>query len=702
MNEELITVFRDNCAITKRGCYTVESQKCKLPEEDYSCTVYIPPEASENMLHEAAGDVPRRIERCSFSVSGKDSFTAARELAMSSEYRCDAKASRVLVLNFANSVHPGGGVRFGARAQEEDLCRKSTLYASLTSADAEAYYAGHARHYSPLASHTILLSPNVAIFRGDVYELLKKPVMAAVLTCAAPIAHERGDMSNSDYEALLYERIRRILAVAAHYRYNYLVLGAWGCGAFGNDAKLVAALFKRAFREFRCGDRTASDLFHSVVFAVRSNVNEPTYNFKAFQDHFWHFYWDEDAAEKSRAEAIRKEPCVIRDRIRGSLIGGAAGDALGYPVEFMSLREIKKHYGSNGITDYSLDPGTGEALISDDTQMTLFTANGVLFGETRGCLRGIMGPIESYVHLSYKDWLRTQTTSFKPWTASEDRFSWLLDIPDLYSRRAPGNTCMGSLRSGGSGSTTHSINNSKGCGGVMRVAPLGLHTPATDRRKRAELDRTGAEIAALTHSHPLGWLPAALLTHIVNMGVYDECSIREAVEDALETVEIVFSDILSEMDFYPMKTLLKKAIQLSENERPDTENIRELGSGWTGDEALAIAVYCALRHSDDFSDAIIAAVNHSGDSDSTGAITGNIMGAWVGYNAIDEKWKLALELKDVIMEMAEDLFKGCQIEEYHEDDDPIWSCKYVYCRHATAEKEALEKENEAIEKMLGI
>ena len=78
------------------------------------------------------------------------------------------------------------------------------------------------------------------------------------------------------------------------------------------------------------------------------------------------------------------------------------------------------------------------------------------------------------------------------------------------------------------------------------------------------------------------------------------------------------------------------------------------------------------------------------------------MGAWVGYNVIDEKWKLALELKDVIMEMAEDLFKGCQIEEYHEDDDPIWSCKYVYCRHATAEKEALEKENEAIEKMLGI
>ena len=380
----------------------------------------------------------------------------------------------------------------------------------------------------------------------------------------------------------------------------------------------------------------------------------------------------------------------INDKIRGSLIGGAVGDALGYEVEFLSWRSIQQKFGDSGITEYRLR--NGKAVISDDTQMTLFTAVGL----KNSFENKTNNPIND-IYKCYIDWLKLQYSK-----EITNPSAWISSIPELAVPRAPGNTCLSALRSGVCGSIENPINNSKGCGGVMRVAPLGLHTLATDRRKRAELDRTGAEIAALTHSHPLGWLPAALLTHIVNMGVYDECSIREAVEDALETVEIVFSDILSEMDFYPMKTLLKKAIQLSENERLDTENIRELGSGWTGDEALAIAVYCALRHSDDFSDAIIAAVNHSGDSDSTGAITGNIMGAWVGYNAIDEKWKLALELKDVIMEMAEDLFKGCQIEEYHEDDDPIWSCKYVYCRHATAEKEALEKENEAIEKMLGI
>ena len=98
------------------------------------------------------------------------------------------------------------------------------------------------------------------------------------------------------------------------------------------------------------------------------------------------------------------------NRYRGCLIGGAAGDALGYPVEFMKYSEIKKRFGSDGITEYVLDKGL--ARISDDTQMTLFTATGILHGETRGCIRGIMGDPWSYVWLSYKDWYRTQTEKY--------------------------------------------------------------------------------------------------------------------------------------------------------------------------------------------------------------------------------------------------------------------------------------------------
>ena len=691
MDRELINLFHETQEIIKNGSYLLAGRTISLPKADYSCAVYIPPEASASMLNDAPDKAPRRLDRCSFSVSQSDSFAAARELAADWDYMQDAKASRILVLNFANSVSPGGGVRFGARAQEEDLCRKSTLYTSLTSEGAKPYYAMHASQYSPLASHAMLLSPNVAVFRDSNNELLERPLLFSVLTCAAPIAHERGDMSDADYEALLFERIRRMLIVSAHYGYTHLILGAWGCGAFGNDAKQMAALFRRAFLEFRYGSRTMHDMFHSVVFAVKSKPENPTYNYAAFRDQFRWFYRQEDL-EKTRENVTDwEQPETRQNRVRGSLFGGAVGDALGYPVEFMSLREIKKYYGSNGITDYSLDPGTGEALISDDTQMSLFTANGILYGETRGSLRGIMETHESYVYLAYKDWLKTQTGAYKPWKPDEERVSWLLDIPDLYSRRAPGNTCMGALRSEKYGSTSHSINNSSGCGGVMRVGPWGVYIHPADRKERGELDKTGAEIAALTHSHPLGWLPAALLTHIVNMGVYDHCSIREAVEDAIETVEIVFSDTLSEMKYYPMKSLLEKAIRLSENGKTDTENISELGEGWTGDEALAIAVYCALRHPDDFSGAVIAAVNHGGDSDSTGAITGNIVGAWVGYDAIEEKWKNALELRDIILEMADDLFKGCPMDEYSDGQDPFWLCKYVYCRHASTSEEAQRK-----------
>ena len=102
--------------------------------------------------------------------------------------------------------------------------------------------------------------------------------------------------------------------------------------------------------------------------------------------------------------------------------------------------------------------------------------------------------------------------------------------------------------------------------------------------------------------------------------------------------------------------LIDSAIELSENSDSDLDNIHRLGEGWVAEETLAISIYCALRYQKDFSAGIIAAVNHRGDSDSTGAVTGNILGALLGYDAIDEKWKKDLELIDVIIEMADNLY----------------------------------------------
>ena len=109
--------------------------------------------------------------------------------------------------------------------------------------------------------------------------------------------------------------------------------------------------------------------------------------------------------------------------------------------------------------------------------------------------------------------------------------------------------------------------------------------------------------------------------------------------------------------------LIDFAITLSQNQDSDLDNIHSLGDGWVGDEALAIAIYCALRYQNDFSAGIIAAVNHRGDSDSTGAIAGNILGAWLGYEALENKWKENLELADVIVETADMLYREMTAED---------------------------------------
>lgn len=356
------------------------------------------------------------------------------------------------------------------------------------------------------------------------------------------------------------------------------------------------------------------------------------------------------------------------DRIRGCIFGGACGDALGYPVEFKQYEDILEKYGSSGISSYSIDPATGLALFSDDTQMSLFTANGLLYGQTRSALSGISSQPRYYVYLAYLDWLETQRGG-----DHEERICWLSDVKELWSCRAPGATCLDALSSGEQGSTEHRINHSKGCGGVMRIAPVGIVLRDSED---AVADMEGAEIAALTHSHSLGFMPAAFLTHVIKHIVSEtaEVDLLSLIQDASDMIRTLFP---ARKHLGVFMDLIDKAVLLSSNNRPDIENISSIGSGWCGDEALAIAVYCSLKYQNDFSSAIVAAVNHSGDSDSTGALTGNIVGALCGYEAIDPKWKENLELKDTILEMADDLCFGCLMEADSEYKDEVWLDKYV-------------------------
>lgn len=365
----------------------------------------------------------------------------------------------------------------------------------------------------------------------------------------------------------------------------------------------------------------------------------------------------------------------IHDHIRGCLIGGAVGDALGYPVEFLSYNSIVAHYGKyriHGITDYKLDQRTGEALFSDDTQMTLFTANGILVNETGKRLVNMEDNLKKSVYEAYLEWWRAQTNPFPhhyKW-----RSSWLMDVPSMYENRGPGRTCMSALGSGECGSIKHPLNNSSGNGGLMRVAPYGCYFREMPEH---ELAYAAAESTTITHGNSLGYIPSGMMALIVRKCICEtEMPLQEIVLSSFRTTGEVFGE---DAQWSRFAELIEKAISLTSNKASDLTNIRTLGRGTTGDSALAIAIYCALKYSHDFSAGVIAAVNHDGDSDSTGAVAGNLLGAYLGLEGIESKWLEPLEQKELILEMADDLALGVPTEAETERM-AAWRTKYVDMR----------------------
>jgi ADP-ribosylglycohydrolase len=342
----------------------------------------------------------------------------------------------------------------------------------------------------------------------------------------------------------------------------------------------------------------------------------------------------------------------LHSRFRGCLLGGAIGDALGAPVEFIrSLNSIRDQYGPDGITDFDVAFGRRGA-ITDDTQMTLFTAEGLLRADVRLREKGICH-VAGIVHHAYLRWLHTQgESSSHPHFGGERMDGWLIGVEALHDQRAPGLTCLRALRGPEHGTMGEPLNDSKGCGGVMRMAPVGLLAAP---RPAFEL---GCELAALTHGHPSGYLAAGalamLITELREGAMLDDA--LDAVEDALEQFEIAQPATLHGRLKAECLEALRGARKLAREGDPSAEKLETLGEGWVAEEALAMSVYCALIYSDDFAGAVRLAVNHRGDSDSIGAITGNIVGFMVGEEAISERWRRNVELADVVLQVADDLF----------------------------------------------
>ena len=322
------------------------------------------------------------------------------------------------------------------------------------------------------------------------------------------------------------------------------------------------------------------------------------------------------------------------DNYQGCLIGGAIGDALGAPVEFMPLYEIKRKYGSDGINKL-LQNDSQKSEFTDDTQMTIFTADGLI----KSALKNhSINNINFYdVFESYGDWLNTQRNKHA-------HKGWISDIKELYRVKAPGNTCISSIMSGEPGTLDKKINDSKGNGGTMRVAPVGLMY--YNNPSRAFNIAVGC--CALTHSRPEAYLSAGAMASIIAYIIKGE-TIESAVEKSIKILE-------RKNNNEKVVGLLKNALMYSKKNILPEDVISQLGSGWTGDEALAISVYSALKYSDDFKKAVECAVNITGDSDTVGAITGNIIGAYLGAKEIPTEYKDKIEMYDVLSNLAQDLY----------------------------------------------
>ncbi|MBC6449111.1 ADP-ribosylglycohydrolase family protein [Actinokineospora xionganensis] len=355
------------------------------------------------------------------------------------------------------------------------------------------------------------------------------------------------------------------------------------------------------------------------------------------------------------------------DQWLGCLLAGAVGDALGGPVEFLSIADIRARFGPDGTTGYA-DAYGGRGKITDDTQLTLFTLEAMIRGHIAKRLLYFEQHPSSVLQHAYQRWLHTQGV---PWHKAAGSYAmqaepdgWLIGERDLFHRRAPGSTVLHALEGYAAGAErgtmSHRLNDSKGCGAVMRAAPCALWS-------EDPLDGfvIAAQAGALTHGHPSGYLAAGALAFLVHR-LLDGAELPDAIAD-------VRAELVTWEDSAETVAALDGAVALAERGRPSPEALAGLGGGWVGEEALAIGV-CAALAADDLADGLLLAVNHSGDSDSTGSICGNLLGSVHGVGAIAADWLAELELRDVIERLGRDAL--IEFSRHNSLEDPEWQVRY--------------------------
>ena len=343
-----------------------------------------------------------------------------------------------------------------------------------------------------------------------------------------------------------------------------------------------------------------------------------------------------------------------KERFTGCMVGAALGDALGYQVKTMNLSQIKKEYGKKGIVKFKPEKNQSTVKVSDETQLMLFTAHGILWGDEAGA-KNEAANYTSYVFYAYQQWLYTQlggvSSDDLQWVLDDNQTGYpceLLDIPELSKKRSPTKQLLQTL-SGitemNYGKLRRPINNSKLFDCVPRVIPAGLYFYSDPERAF----RMGCEFAAITHGAPTGYLAAGCLAAIISY----ICAGNTIERSVLNTMKL----LKDYEDFEDCFAALDKAISLLDETTSPMTDVAELGNGSSAESALAIGVYCACVHYD-FKSAVQLAANQDGNSDTCAAIAGALKGAYMGYSALPSGWVKKLQFADELKSYSSQLTKA--------------------------------------------
>ena len=256
--QQLASVFEDTMQRIKQSADLKSAIDCSIQNQQF-----IPASAIISI-----SDVQRADKPANIIVSQLRSFEAAAQYI----------GKRTAVLNFASATNPGGGVEKGASAQEECLCRVSTLYPCLADQKMRAsFYTPHRKNGNALHNDDIIYTPNVLVIKDDDHHLLSELFSVDIISCAAPNLRERpsnqyntGDtvkvqISGDELLALHEKRARKIFSSAIANGVEILILGAFGCGAFQNDPHIVAQAYKNVLPDF-------AHYFHTIEFAIFCNA----------------------------------------------------------------------------------------------------------------------------------------------------------------------------------------------------------------------------------------------------------------------------------------------------------------------------------------------------------------------------------------------------------------------------------------------